>query len=82
MRWNHIMDVQPAHDEMIVRCISLGDNDYVIGISKYYQTCTFPALLEDFKRCEMGTPDFYWISASEFPFPKKEESNEESISNM
>lgn len=72
MNWHHIMDKQPAHDEMIVEChLPPQDGHYIMGMRKYYQTCNFVEILDYFKRFGEGPyPDFYWISASEFPFPE------------
>lgn len=69
LNWTYIRDNQPEHDEMIVQCEPPFEGHYYIGIRKYYQTCTWQQYLDECKRCEMEPPDFWWISAKDFPFP-------------
>lgn len=67
------MDKQPEHDEMIVECHPPFEGHYKMGMRKYYQTCSFEDLLNYIKEIDGEQPDFYWISASKFPFPEPRE---------
>lgn len=67
LKWHHIKDTQPEIGSHIVISWDNEDNEIMDDI---------------FKKCFLNQPDFYWIYAKDFPFPKKRklmiDSKEES----
>lgn len=71
MKWRHIMDSQPEHGQMIIQIDVPYEGHYNMGMRKYYQTINFTEYLLCCKTLDMPTPNFWWIPASEFPFPEE-----------
>jgi hypothetical protein len=73
MNWNHIMDKQPENGESIIHIDRpYKDGHYCMGMRNYIQDCSFEEVLKFCKDYEWPKPDFWWISAKDFPFPDKE----------
>nr|CAB4126344.1 hypothetical protein UFOVP88_15 [uncultured Caudovirales phage] len=72
MKWIHILDRQPAHDEMIVQCDAPYEGHYTMGMRKYDQTCTWEDFMKFRKYYDIPDPDFWWVYAKDFPFPNQE----------
>lgn len=78
VNWNHIMDKQPEHNELIVMLDSPYEgNFHTLGIIKYQQNCSFQEVLDVCEKYASKKPDFWWISAKDFPFPDKPSTNKE-----
>jgi hypothetical protein len=73
MKWNHIMDKQPQHGESIVQVDAPYEGHYCMGMRDYYQKCTFEEYLDFCRNSNISFPDFWWVSAKEFPFPNQPE---------
>jgi hypothetical protein len=73
LSWNHIMDIQPEHDELIIQIDAPYEGHYSMGMRTYYQKCTWEEMLEYCKHIDIPNPNFWWISAKDFPFPDKKE---------
>ncbi len=71
IKWKHIQDEQPAHGEEIVQCNPPYEGHYAMGMRKYYQNISWKEFVESCNRTGWPLPDFYWISAKDFPFPKE-----------
>lgn len=71
IKWKHIMKEQPAHGEEIIQTELRLDGGYRIGISEYYQAVPFDEFLSGSRDMGFDPPDFWWISAKDFPFPEK-----------
>ena len=69
LNWKHIMDEQPSHGEFVVQCYPADDNHIPIGIMNYYSTIDFKGYIASCQEQGIPLPDFYWISAKDFPFP-------------
>lgn len=76
LKWNYIMDIQPQHDEEIIQCNKPCEGHYTMGMRTYYQKCTWEELIKYYKDNDLGYPDFYWISAKDFPFPDQDKYKE------
>ncbi len=70
MKWNHIMDSQPENERNIVEVHSFGENDFLIGIRRYNSYCSFETLLKYCLDNDIQNPNFWWMYAEDFPFPK------------
>lgn len=66
------MDQQPAHGESIIHLDTPYEGHWNMGMRNYYQRCTFEELLNYGKDNNLPNPDFWWISAKDFPFPEIE----------
>lgn len=73
MNWRYIMDEQPCDGQMIVQVDAPYEQHYTMGMRKYFQKCSFEEVLNFCKRTNLPNPDFWWIPASEFSFPKHKE---------
>lgn len=69
LNWHYIMDKQPEHDEHIIQCDPCYMGHRSMGIRRYYQMIPWDELIKKTKEMDYPLPDFYWISAKEFPFP-------------
>lgn len=69
MKWNHILDKQPENGESIIHIEPPYQGHYLMGMETYIQYCLFEDLLKFNKENDLKPPNFWWISASEFPFP-------------
>ncbi len=70
IKWNHIMNSQPEHGRKIIHL----DRPYLgefttLGITEYYQKCSFEELLDYYKKEDIQNPDFWWVYVEDFPFP-------------
>lgn len=74
--WKHIMEEQPDHGESIIQIDFPYMGHYCMGMRDYYQVCTFQELLDFCKESEIPNPNFWWISAKDFPFPDKKEASD------
>lgn len=72
INWKHIMKEQPEHDRKIVEVHAPYDGHYTIGMRKYNQMCPFQDVIDYYDESEMPYPNFYWVYAEDFPFPKFE----------
>lgn len=72
MKWNYIMHKQPADGEEIIQCDRPYQGHYCMCMRKYVQGCLFKEILEYNKKYDWPDPDFWWISAKDFPFPDKD----------
>ena len=68
MNWKYILNEQPKDGELIIQIHSPNNGHYSIGMIKYEQKCSFEEVLKYHKNAGYY-PDWYWIKASEFPFP-------------
>ncbi len=75
MKWHHIMDKQPEHNEEIVQCDPPYEGHYCMGMRKYYQNQSFDSFIECCIKTDWPLPDFWWISAKDFPWPDKEKKD-------
>lgn len=80
MKWNHIMDCQPDDDKDIVQV----DPPYIdghrtIGMRKYAQKCTFEEVLKYSAESGLPNPDFWWVYAEDFPFPKNKTKKQQIL---
>lgn len=73
MKWNHIMNKQPEHGERIIQIDPPYSDHYCIGMRDYYQKCSFKEVVDYYEKSNLGRPDFWWISAKDFPFPDQPE---------
>ena len=67
--WKHIMDEQPAQGEMIVQCEPPFEGHYTMGMRQYHQNCSFDDIIKFHKESDLNPPNFWWVSAKDFPFP-------------
>jgi hypothetical protein len=70
MEWKYILDEQPKDGEMIVQIDEPAYGRSSMGITEYYQKCSFEEVLAFYKNHDMGHPDFWWVSVADFPFPQ------------
>lgn len=73
IKWRHIMDEQPKHGESIIQVDASYDGHYPMGMRDFTLYGTWDAYMEEVKRCRIPKPNFWWVPASEFPFPDKGE---------
>lgn len=72
MQWHHILDKQPEHNELIIHIEPPWDDGcYLMTMRKYFQPTTFQKVLDYYKKSDIDLPDFWWMSAKDFPFPVK-----------
>jgi hypothetical protein len=69
MNWKHIKDEQPEDGEYIVQIDPPYKGHYCMGMRQYVQKCSFEEVLNFYQQIGGEGPDFWWIKASEFPFP-------------
>lgn len=69
IEWNHIMEKQPLNGELIVHCDKPYKGHYPIGMREYSQLCSFERVIEFYKEFDLDGPDFWWVTAKDFPFP-------------
>ena len=69
MNWHHIMDKQPDHGDQIVYVERPYKGYHMIGVREYWQPYPFQVLLSQYKQLSVSEPDFWWMLASDFPFP-------------
>ena len=81
MKWHHIMEKQPENDEDILLCEDPYHGHYFMGMTKYYQKSSFEEYLFEIKKRGYPLPNFWWISAKDFPWPNKEMKNDKSDEN-
>lgn len=70
MIWKNIRDEQPQDGEEIVQVDPPYEGHCSMRMRKYYQYCTWGQFLESCEKLDLCIPDFCWISAKDFPFPK------------
>lgn len=75
MKWHYIRDKQPEHEESIIHCDRPYHGHYCLGMRNYYQNCSWQEILDMCDEIKVERPDFWWISAKDFPFPDQEEEN-------
>ena len=73
MEWKHIMDSQPEDGEEIIQVDPPYEGHYTIGMTNYYTSISFEESIRISKEFEWPMPNFWWISAKDFPFPDKNE---------
>jgi len=83
MKWNHIMQKQPKEESTIIQLdapyidkITFKDGwekHYLMGM-RYYCSYGQPwhEFLEVSRKSGWKDPDFYWVYAKDFPFPKED----------
>lgn len=71
MKWKHIMEEQPEHDESIIQIDKPYLGHYSMGMRNYHQLVSFENILKNCEANDWPRPDFWWVRASEFPFPEK-----------
>jgi hypothetical protein len=69
MNWFHILDKQPKHGDLIVHIFPPYEGHWCLGMRKYDQSGSFEELLHFYKAHDLEPPDFWWVLASDFPFP-------------
>jgi hypothetical protein len=72
MEWNHILDIQPDNNSLIIQIDPPYKRHYNIGMRKYDSPISFEELLKWNKENDWPIPDFWWIYAKDFPFPNKD----------
>jgi hypothetical protein len=76
IKWNHIMDCQPEHGRLIIQINDIRNEEnksfdnFIIGINKYYQNCSWQDLLNAYGD---NPPDFWWVYPEDFPFPENKD---------
>ena len=77
MEWYYILDKQPENDSVIVqidRPYDLYPNDFVknypMGMRHYEFTGSFDDNIKYLKSRGWPLPDYWWMYAKDFPFPK------------
>lgn len=73
MKWRHIIDEQPEHDQEIIQIDAPHEGHYTMGMRKYYQKCSFEEIVHFDKLHNLGSLNFWWMPADEFPFPDKKD---------
>jgi hypothetical protein len=78
INWKHIMQEQPVDNSVIIQLFSpieMFEGDfplcYLIKMRKYKVYLPFDDLLIYNKMDDTPNPDFWWVYAYEFPFPKE-----------
>ena len=69
MRWRHIMDEQPEDGQEIIHLNSPYRGHWPMGMRTYRAYGSFDDYLAWTKENKRPEPDFWWMPASEFPFP-------------
>jgi hypothetical protein len=73
LNWQHILDKQPQDGEWIIQ-IEVPYSGYLsMGMRNFSLKCTFQELLDYYRNNELPMPNFWWISAKDFPFPDKDQ---------
>ena len=80
MEWNHISEKQPKDGEVIVQIFPKCKEHHCIGQVIYKQYCTFDEWINFNRKNGLKEPDFWWISANDFPFPDQPERLSEKTS--
>lgn len=72
MKWRHILEEQPVDGEKIIHLDRPYDDGYYpMAMRKYEQKCSWTDQLQFCENWGCPKPDFWWMPASEFPFPDK-----------
>lgn len=71
------MDKQPLHGESIIQIDAPYEGHYCMGMRSYDQNCTWEEILQFRKENDLGNPNFWWISAKDFPFPDEDKKSAE-----
>lgn len=71
MKWNYYKDIQPEHGRLVVQVYPNEGNGYrIIGMMKYYQTCSSQDLMKHYEDNDLTESlRFWWVYAEDFPFP-------------
>lgn len=75
MNWRHILDEQPKNGDMIVQINPDPQGYHLISLREYVQHETWESFLDFCKEFDCPLPNFWWMPASEFPFPKQKNEN-------
>jgi hypothetical protein len=78
MEWKHILDVQPQTDRNIVQCDREYLGHYCMGMRLYTQYGNWEEYMEWCKARDCF-PDFWWVYAEDFPFPKQDPKCEREL---
>ncbi len=77
IEWKHIRDEQPEHDMVIIQLDAPFEmyngewtKHYSIGMRAYYQNCIWQEFIDYCVDNDIPLPNFWWIYAKDFPFPK------------
>lgn len=85
MIWNHILDLEPENDTVIIQLdppikkYYEGDWDthYNMGIRQYKNFgMSIHELVKYNLKHDMPNPNFWWVYANEFPFPHENNDDE------
>jgi hypothetical protein len=78
MKWHHILDKGPDKDSIIIQIFPPYDcykgdfkKHYTMGMMQYKSYISHEEYL-DYCAKSNYKPDFWWIYATDFPFPDKE----------
>jgi len=75
------MDKQPQDGESIIQIDPAYEGHYAMGMRNYVQKCSFDEVVKYYDDGNLGKPDFWWISAKDFPFPDQpKRSKREDVS--
>jgi hypothetical protein len=70
IKWNHILDLQPEDGRSIIQVDSPYQGHYTMGMRVYNQYGSFQEVLDHAEKYGWPKPDFWWVYAEDFPFPK------------
>jgi hypothetical protein len=67
------MDGQPEDGEEIVQVNPEYEGHHCMGQRTYSKYCPFDVVVKYYRDNDLGDPNFWWISAKNFPFPDQPE---------